>query len=663
MKRCMPRRKVLLLGAMIYAVSCASVAQHRTSDTELTAARLLRIEDTRRDEPAFVDSLLAHPVASIRADAAITVGRIGARAHALRLRELAADADSSVAASSLFALAMLRDTLALPVAIAALHATPSVAREAAWLLGELGERSRTTIVAAIGDRSLASDARGALLLAAARLRPVPVNTVAALVASEDSAISWRAAYTLARTRNPAGVSSLLSALMSPIASVREQVARGIGKAVAGDSLGVHALKALALLTRDANPHVRINALRSAGSYGTRGRDLVLPALADSDIGARLAAAQQLDVVLDSSRAALSTLGNALARDTTFILQRTIAEAMVRRGESVPLLRLWQSSSEWNRRAASAEIELSHRAPAQSLAAAEPWLHDPDGRVRTAATALLAPAADTSSSRDSARARLRLLLGDADVGVRSAALGVLATRATLLDLAAALSSRQLADADIDNDARLAFWTLADSALRHSATPPPDSIERMLSALVRPADPIERVAAARLARFVAWRDSTGTARPIEWYEARARDRGTSRILRLETERGVMELELYTRDAPLTVHNLTTLAARGYFDGQRFHRVVPNFVVQAGDPRGDGNGGPGYAIRDEINRHRYERGTLGMALSGPNTGGSQFFVTHSPQPHLDGGYTVFGQLRTGEDILDHIVQGDRIVRVTVH
>ena len=115
-------------------------------------------------------------------------------------------------------------------------------------------------------------------------------------------------------------------------------------------------------------------------------------------------------------------------------------------------------------------------------------------------------------------------------------------------------------------------------------------------------------------------------------------------------------------MTVHNFVTLARRHYFDGQRFHRVVPNFVVQAGDPRGDGNGGPGYAIRDELNPHRYLRGTLGMALSGPNTGGSQFFVTHAPQPHLDGGYTVFGQLVTGGDVLDRIVQGDRIVRITI-
>jgi cyclophilin family peptidyl-prolyl cis-trans isomerase len=127
--------------------------------------------------------------------------------------------------------------------------------------------------------------------------------------------------------------------------------------------------------------------------------------------------------------------------------------------------------------------------------------------------------------------------------------------------------------------------------------------------------------------------------------------------------MELKLFATEAPLTVYNIVSLAEHGYFDGQRFHRVVPNFVVQGGDPRGDGNGGPGYAIRDELTRRRYGRGTLGMALSGPNTGGSQFFVTHSSQPHLDGGYTVFGELVEGGDVLDRIIQGDRIVRVTVH
>ena len=109
-----------------------------------------------------------------------------------------------------------------------------------------------------------------------------------------------------------------------------------------------------------------------------------------------------------------------------------------------------------------------------------------------------------------------------------------------------------------------------------------------------------------------------------------------------------------------NFLSLARSGYYRNTRFHRVVPNFVAQDGDPRDDGNGGPGYSIRDEMNRQRYERGAVGMALSGPDTGGSQYFLTHSPQPHLDGHYTIFARLVTGYDVLDRIVQGDLILRV---
>ena len=96
--------------------------------------------------------------------------------------------------------------------------------------------------------------------------------------------------------------------------------------------------------------------------------------------------------------------------------------------------------------------------------------------------------------------------------------------------------------------------------------------------------------------------------------------------------------------------------------FHRVVPNFVIQGGDPRGDGSGGPGHQIRCEINQRPYVRGTLGMALDGKDTGGSQFFITHTPQPHLDGGYTVFGQVVEGMDLVDQVVQGEVIRQVRV-
>ena len=108
---------------------------------------------------------------------------------------------------------------------------------------------------------------------------------------------------------------------------------------------------------------------------------------------------------------------------------------------------------------------------------------------------------------------------------------------------------------------------------------------------------------------------------------------------------------------LRRVRVLAGQHFYDGLLFHRVVPDFVIQAGDPRGDGYGGPGYVLGDEINRLRYRRGILGMALAGPDTGGSQFFITLSPQPHLDGTYTAFGEVVAGAEVLDTIQVGDRI------
>jgi cyclophilin family peptidyl-prolyl cis-trans isomerase/HEAT repeat protein len=133
-------------------------------------------------------------------------------------------------------------------------------------------------------------------------------------------------------------------------------------------------------------------------------------------------------------------------------------------------------------------------------------------------------------------------------------------------------------------------------------------------------------------------------------------------IETDKGSIEIELAIADAPVTVNNFITLARKGFFDGNGIHRVVPDFVVQDGDPRGDGEGGPGYSIRDEINQRPYLRGTVGMALDWEDTGGSQFFITHSPQPHLDARYTVFGHVVTGMDVVDRLGPWDVIRSVRV-
>ena len=133
-------------------------------------------------------------------------------------------------------------------------------------------------------------------------------------------------------------------------------------------------------------------------------------------------------------------------------------------------------------------------------------------------------------------------------------------------------------------------------------------------------------------------------------------------LHTRYGKIEIHLDVVETPLTTANFIDLARRGFYDGLTFHRVVPGFVAQGGDPRGDGNGGPGYSIRCEDGERPYARGAVGMALSGKDTGGSQFFITYSPQPHLDGGYTLFGRVADGMDVVDKIRPGDVIERVEI-
>jgi cyclophilin family peptidyl-prolyl cis-trans isomerase/HEAT repeat protein len=623
-------------------------------------ARLLRAEDTRRDEPALLDSLLLDGTPMLRSRAALAAGRIGAVRHRVRIRSLTADADTSVAATAWFALMLLHDSASAPSAGAAIHAAPPVAREAARLLGSIGDSGRAAIVAGLADSTLDSSVRGSLLLNAARLRPLPVDAVLPLVASRDTALAWRAAYALARSRSAAGARSLLAVADAPNEALREQVVRGLSKGIAGDSLGERAFDALQRMAGDPIARVRVNAVRSLASYGPRARAGLLAALHDNDAGVRVTAAQSLSAALDSADTAWI---RALAADTSLVYESAVLEAAATKGVMLPAIDSWRTSSDWRRRAVAVGVDRRGTAAA-AIGRISAWIGDRDPRVRAAAAEALGMLAESTTVRDSARTVLRRALRDDDPFVRAAALDGLTKGASMLDLTVALREFRRSARDRDADARLAFWALADTVQRRAGDSLSGSALRELRALGRPGDPLERAVAAHIQGLSAWADSTGTPHPLAWYEARAREASyhPTRHAYVETQRGVLELVLRAEDAPLTVYNFVTLARRGYFDGQRFHRVVPNFVVQAGDPRGDGNGGPGYAIRDELNRRTYDRGTLGMALSGPNTGGSQFFITHSPQPHLDGGYTVFGQLRSGFDVLDRIVQGDRILRVRI-
>jgi peptidyl-prolyl cis-trans isomerase B (cyclophilin B) len=138
----------------------------------------------------------------------------------------------------------------------------------------------------------------------------------------------------------------------------------------------------------------------------------------------------------------------------------------------------------------------------------------------------------------------------------------------------------------------------------------------------------------------------------------------LLTIQTGKGNIEVELFPEQTPITVANFVNLAERGYYDGITFHRVIKDFMIQGGDPTGTGRGGPGYRFEDEFHPElKHDRaGILSMANAGPGTNGSQFFITHGPTPHLDGKHSVFGRVRSGQDVVDAIATGDEMTAVAV-
>jgi cyclophilin family peptidyl-prolyl cis-trans isomerase len=254
------------------------------------------------------------------------------------------------------------------------------------------------------------------------------------------------------------------------------------------------------------------------------------------------------------------------------------------------------------------------------------------------------------------------LKESDYALREAAAGLLGELKPADGVAALKEAYTAGEPDAAYGARAA----AVSALAGYGSP--DAIEGVRAALADK-DWAVRVRAAEL---MAKLDPSGeyqqAIRPVPGAPIARYDDPTlaapanSPHVFIETAKGTIEFELAVLDAPQTTRSFVALARKGFFNGLQVHRVVPNFVMQDGDPRGDGEGGPGYTIRDELNERPYLRGTVGMALSWRDTGGSQFFITHSPQPHLDARYTAFGHVVNGMDVVDRIQVGDTIQRIRV-
>lgn len=620
------RSQLLVIGCWLLVTACATVPTRTpilTDENVREYAALLRMADSRTLDTVVVDRGLTSGSIAVQAEAARSIGQVGRTAAAPRLaalRSLLRGTSAVVGAQAAYSLGLLRDTASTADLVEALTWSAPVAREAAWALGQIGNAARDAILDALARGHSDPATRAQLLLAAAKLSPVPAQAVIGYFDDEHPSVVWAAAYAISRNRAVAGLNALWALGDSLVANrpvrpgsdtvpasfdgsrgafidpesapyrIRAEIARVLVRSAAGDSLASRAIPSLARYARDPHPHVRINAIRSLGSYGARARAHVVTGARDADANVRIAAAQSLATVRDSADVPWAELW---AVDSGFTFRRSLLEAALRFGVELPSLSEWATNPEWRIRSAVASAAAGTPTGEQSLRIAEPLLADSEARVRAAA--LSAIASDTSRITPRVRELLNLAASDPDPMV--------AQRARAL-----LSRRAEDDGEGAAPVRDIGWYVD-----------------VVRSIVVPA--------------------------LDGNPARAT---------FDTERGPIVVELFGAEAPLTVRNFLDLARAGTFRGSRFHRVVPNFVVQDGEPSGDGSGAPVYSIRDELNPHRYDRGVLGMALSGPDTGGSQWFITHSPQPHLDGGYTVFGRVVSGYGALDRVVQGDLLLDV---
>ncbi|MFY9573625.1 MAG: peptidylprolyl isomerase, partial [Blastocatellia bacterium] len=642
----------------------------------------------------------------------LALGRIGYPSGLAPLMDIlngdknAENRDPEMRALAAFALGQIQNQHAVSALLErldpAIETSALVRGRSAEALGKIASNNQAS--AALGKYGI-----GGIAVAILRLLPSPETPI-----SDDSKFVASMALTaLLRIRQPSTVEAISLQLRSPDSDLRWQAANALARIREGVSVAV---PGLLLLLDDKEPLVRANAARALGvAKATQAVDPLIRLLGDKDERVTAGAIGALGAIGDGRAVdPLVALGSSLLasyrsfdRDKLGVppqqnLLLLIATALgnIKDDRALPFLKSLRFAD--GKVGAHPEVEIAvakfGEAAFFDVAASVKLLGD-DWKAMSAyaqglgqlandraKTLLLDLISGNSHGKPDARAVPAILnalaaakadglrdilfeqLKAPDVFVRETAASLLGDLGDSSDavVTALYQAYKSARTDKTNDARIAIVVAADK-LKHpmniqvlaEQTRDDDYVVRLKAAELLRASPTEVIGARALSigRVDTGHDRAYWRRIADLSESLKKPSAV-----IHTKKGEIRLELFAADAPMTVDNFMSLARRGFYNGLAFVRVVPNFVIQGGDPRGDQNGGPGYQIRDEINLRRYETGTVGMALSGKDTGGSQFFITHSPQPHLDGGYTIFGRVAEGMDVVNRIARGDRIERIEI-
>ncbi len=640
-----------------------------------------------RDAEALVPFLKDND-SQVRARAAIACGSVQDTLHIPHLLPLLADRNHHVRIAAAFALGQYHpvvDTLQREAVSRALTKRLGLEPNRAVLLrvlealGKVGNEASLSVVVAAGETAPSPLIKGEAALAVGRyayrgIRSKSATAFAAkCLALRADSETWKAAYALMRIAD----ANLLAPYEEEIvrssshrsADVRMFIATTLGE-FGSSRKAFNALLSFARAEKDWR--VKVNTLRALAHVDTafypRMMSVLLHAAADSNEHVALSALTTIG--------ALRLRGSSFAAECCTVLVRflrsghhsqqrkqaaAVSLARILGEEAYPLLlEHWRAGNLTNENLAAALAHVPTREAAGQLLQLYPEEEIP-GKVRVIESLL--SIARAVPERAEVVQLVRPLLAEA---IQSNDIALLSTAATAL-----------ADSTFADDETPVFLLNALRRLK-----PPDDTEAMITLMQLLADLNAQNAIAPLESYLLDADAavaraagsalhrlTGKAysvitpgkrqpayRNFDWTLLASLRRNP--YVRVQTTKGEFTIVLLPENAPLTCVNFAMLIEKKFFDGLTFHRVVPNFVIQGGDPRGDGWGGPGYAIRSEFGLERYERGSVGVASAGKDTEGCQWFVTHSYTPHLDGRYTIFGKVISGMEVVDTIHIGDRII-----
>jgi cyclophilin family peptidyl-prolyl cis-trans isomerase/HEAT repeat protein len=698
------------------AIVCLVLASTVLAQTRLVhqpiVVTITQAEDERRWSNDLIQ-LLANQSPVVRKRAALAAGRIGDEGAVRSLTYvLERDTDTSVRAMAAFALGEIEAESGANPLITVLKNTNAPVEIRARAIEALGK-----IAAALPREQEARQRE----LGSAILDALKYELIRPVRGLPDTSVSLLGLTAALRSRPPDAGPTIAKFLDNPNSRVRADAANALARLRLKDGL-----EQLRKLASNIDPIVRANALRVLGiaedkpSYET----LLAHAVDDRDSRVRVNAIRALAALKDPRAAGpLLKRGQSISQlNEVLEIATTLGRLLAQKDDQAAVAWLRKLNESLNHTAPEVDLAFVRIAPATYLA---DFGSGDQARRKVQETILLnwraaagianglgeiaaLPASVTNKSQLAATAEnlLRAMLDYRNSGLNINTLVAVHSEYAIPDVLRALAAFKPQDlasvaraqfnesdviirstaADLLGDlplsdentrALVAAWPqAANDTLNDAALSILDALGKQKSAAanvqikeaLKSGDALVRRRAVTILKtngagdFSSQIGTVHTRNTVADYTRALARIGKNVRAVVTTSKGSFTIELLPEAAPLTVDNFVQLAQRDYFRNVTIHRVVPNFVIQDGDPRGDGNGGPGYTIRCEINEVPYDRAAVGMALSGKDTGGSQWFVTHSPQPHLDGGYTVFGRVVAGMDVVDKIVRGDVIQSVVI-